>query len=122
VSVERDGRVREIQVKSPTPNSRWIWGAFKLRGRVLRELHGLWREAGRGDEYFGTLVNAYLARGGTAIGVQAGRGYVDVGTLNGYREATRLLEAVKLVSKLTEQSPRDGEPSSRRPVEQRSVS
>ena len=46
------------------------------------------RETG---EYLGTLVNAYLADGGRALGVQAGEAYVDVGTLNGYREATRLL-------------------------------
>jgi hypothetical protein len=57
----------------------------------LHELYDLWSEAGRGDEYVGTLVNAYLARGGRAVGVRAGESYVDVGTLNGYREAIRLL-------------------------------
>ena len=62
-------------------------------GAVLHELHELWREPGRGDEYFGTLVNAYLVRGGRAVGVRAGRAYVDVGTLNGYREAIQLLRA-----------------------------
>ena len=40
----------------------------------------------------GTLVNAWLAAGGRAIGVPAGRAYVDVGTLDGYRAAIRLLE------------------------------
>ena len=37
------------------------------------------------------LLYAYLARGGTAAGVRAGRSYVDVGTLHGYREAIALL-------------------------------
>ena len=60
---------------------------------MLHQLHALWREPQRNDEYFGTLVNAYLARGGFAQAVSAGESYVDVGTLNGYREATRLLEA-----------------------------
>ena len=45
----------------------------------------------RGDEYIGTLVNAYLATGGEAVAVPAGTDYVDVGTLGGYREAMRLL-------------------------------
>ena len=40
------------------------------------------------DEYFGTLVNAYLAQGGRAIGVKAGSAYVDVGTVDGYRAAS----------------------------------
>jgi dTDP-glucose pyrophosphorylase len=86
-----DGTVREIQVKSPDPRSRWIWGAFKLAGRAFHELHELWREPGRGDEYIGTLVNAYLARGGRAVAVCEGEAYVDVGTVRGYREAMNLL-------------------------------
>ena len=88
------GCVREIQVKQPAPQSRWIWGAFKLPGRTLRELHALWREPGRGDPYFGTLVNAWLARGGEAHAVNAGERYVDVGTLHGWRDAARLLDGV----------------------------
>jgi glucose-1-phosphate thymidylyltransferase len=93
VVADGDGRVREIQVKQPRPDSSWIWGAFKMPGRVLRELHTLWRQPGRNDEYMGTLVNGYLARGGEARAVRAGQSYVDVGTLHGYREAIRLLSA-----------------------------
>ncbi len=98
VSIDEQGAVREIQVKSAEPATHWVWGAFKVRGKRLRELYELWRRPDRGDEYLGTLVNAYLAGGGRARGVTAGRAYVDVGTFNGYREATRLLEAVKLLS------------------------
>lgn len=90
---DADGRVREIQVKSPHAESNWIWGAFKLRGQVLRELHTLWLERDRTDEYVGTLVNAYLARGGEARAVPAGEAYFDVGTLQGYREAIQVLSA-----------------------------
>ena len=85
------GRVREIRVKQENPGSPWIWGAFKLSGHTLRELHDLWCEREQRDEYIGTLVNAYLGRGGTAVGVRTGEAYVDVGTLHGYREAIRLL-------------------------------
>jgi dTDP-glucose pyrophosphorylase len=86
-------RVLEVQVKQQGARSNWVWGAFKMPGAVLHELHELWLEPGRRDEYFGTLVNEYLARGGSAVGVRAGRAYVDVGTLNGYREAIQLLRA-----------------------------
>ncbi len=61
----------------------------------MRALHELWRARGRRDEYLGTLVNAWLAEGGEALGVRAGRSYVDVGTLDGYREAMRLLGATE---------------------------
>ncbi len=91
VLTDTAGRVQEIRVKQPNPGSPWIWGAFKLSGQTMRDLHGLWCERDRSDEYLGTLVNAYLAVGGTAIGVRAGEAYVDVGTLHGYREAIRLL-------------------------------
>ena len=91
VVTDDHGRVEEIQVKSAEPRSTWIWGAIKMPGRVFHELYHLWREPGRGDEYIGTLVNAWIAQGGEAIGVRAGESYVDVGTLNGYREAVRLL-------------------------------
>jgi glucose-1-phosphate thymidylyltransferase len=93
VLTDSAGRVLEIRVKQPEPGSNWIWGAFKLSGRTLRELFDLWCERGRRDEYIGTLVNAYLARGGAAVGLRAGEVYVDVGTLHGYREAIRVLSS-----------------------------
>jgi glucose-1-phosphate thymidylyltransferase len=86
-----DGRVLEVQVKQADPASFWIWGALKMPGAVLHQLHALWCERAEQDEYLGTLINAYIARGGQAHGVRAGQAYVDVGTLNGYREAIRLL-------------------------------
>ncbi|HWH72566.1 MAG TPA: sugar phosphate nucleotidyltransferase, partial [Candidatus Sulfotelmatobacter sp.] len=85
------GRVLEIQVKQRSATSNWIWGAFKMPGRVLRELFELWNERERSDEYIGTLVNAYLTRGGEARAVRAGHSYVDIGTLHGYRSAINLL-------------------------------
>jgi glucose-1-phosphate thymidylyltransferase len=91
VVTDATGRVETIEVKRPGARNRWIWGAFKLPGAVLHELNVLWREPGRGDEYIGTLVNTWLARGGQARGVRGGEVYVDVGTLNGYREAVSLL-------------------------------
>ncbi|HEY8570951.1 nucleotidyltransferase family protein [Phenylobacterium sp.] len=91
VVADADGRIREIQVKAPAPSSHWIWGAFKMPGHVFHELHALWLEREREDEYLGTLVNAWMARGGEAWNAPHGTGYVDVGTLHGYREAQRLL-------------------------------
>ena len=93
VVTDADDRVLAIEVKVPQPRSSWIWGAIKMPGAVFHALHELWCEPGRRDEYMGTLVNAWLARGGTARAVRAGEAYVDVGTLHGYREAIRLLNA-----------------------------
>ncbi len=92
VVIDDQGAVREIQVKHRDASTHWIWGAIKMPGRVLHELHALWCRPERGDEYIGTLVNAWLAEGGCAKGLCAGEGYVDVGTLHGYRAALRLLE------------------------------
>lgn len=83
--------VQEIQVKQRDARSNWIWGAFKMSGAGFRDLHRLWKARDGQDEYFGTLVNSYLASGGSAIGVKAGESYVDVGTINGYRTAIALL-------------------------------
>src|SRR5439155_16941268 len=91
-AVVTDGdRVIEIQVKQENARSNWVWGAFKMPGHVFHELHRLWLERQRSDEYFGTLVNAFIAKGGRASGIRAGESYVDVGTLDGYRSAIRLL-------------------------------
>ncbi len=92
VSIEPDANVRGVEVKAPRPRSNWVWGAFKMPGRILHALQLLWRERGKEDEYFGTLLNAYLAAGGRAHGVLAGTDYVDVGTLGGYRAAIQLLD------------------------------
>lgn len=94
VLTDEAGHVREIQVKRADAATPWVWGAFRMPGSVLAALHGLWRAREERDEYLGTLVNAFLAAGGEALGVRAGQAYVDVGTLNGYREAIRLLRAV----------------------------
>lgn len=93
VVTDEDEHVLEIQVKRQDANSSWVWGAFKMPGAILRELFKLWCERERCDEYIGTLVNAYLSRGGEAIGVRAGQAYVDVGTIHGYREAIKVLSA-----------------------------
>jgi glucose-1-phosphate thymidylyltransferase len=85
--------VREIQVKHAQAKTPWVWGAIHMPGRVLHELYALWQQPGRGDEYVGTLVNAYLARGGRAAVSRAGEAYVDVGTFDGYRRAIHLLDA-----------------------------
>lgn len=85
------GRVQSIQVKQKHADSKWIWGLMKMPGATLHALHALWCEPGRRDEFFGTLINEWIARGGMAFGVHAGRDYVDVGTLHGYRRAIQLL-------------------------------
>ena len=82
--------VIEVQVKSSQAASKWIWGAMKMPGVVLRGLHQIWQD--RHDEYLGTLINEFLSRGGRASAFKIGEAYVDVGTLNGYREALRLLD------------------------------
>lgn len=92
VRTTETGAVKEILVKQQHPGTRWVWGAFKMPGHVFRALHDLWLRRECQDEYWGTLVNEYLASGGKAVGIHAGEDYVDVGTLNGYREAIRLLE------------------------------
>ncbi len=91
-AVVTDGeQVVEIQVKTPTPSSYWIWGAFRMPADVFAALHALWQTPQRRDEYVGTLVNAYLAAGGHARGIQAGESYHDIGTVEGYRSAVNTL-------------------------------
>lgn len=91
VVTDQQDRVREVQVKTPEPNSNWVWGAFRVPARDLHNLHELWRERKQQDQYIGTLVNEYISRGGLVQAVRRGERYVDVGTLHGYREAVNLL-------------------------------
>ena len=91
VITDDSDRVVEVQVKSNHAASNWVWGAFKLSGAVLERLFRIWSERGSSDAYIGTVVNAYIHRGGRATAARAGQAYVDVGTLHGYREAMRLL-------------------------------
>ncbi|HET7410920.1 MAG TPA: sugar phosphate nucleotidyltransferase [Paracoccaceae bacterium] len=91
VVTDADGRVEEIQVKSAQARSTWVWGAFRMPGAVFHELHRFWRARPEPDEFIGTLVNAWLAEGGEAVGVRAGELYADVGTLEGYQTVMQLL-------------------------------
>lgn len=91
VKIDDHGSVHQIVVKQRDAGTNWIWGAIKMPGHVFHQLHQLWQKPGRGDEYFGTLVNAWLAEGGTAMGIRAGTSYIDTGTLSGYRTAMHML-------------------------------
>ena len=92
------GRIEQIQVKQHNAASNWIWGAFRMPGQIFHDLHQLWLDRNKQDEYFGTLINAYIAEGGVAYGVRAGQSYVDVGTLHGYRSAIQLLSEPRTVN------------------------
>jgi glucose-1-phosphate thymidylyltransferase len=92
----RGRQVTEVQVKVPHPDSHWVWGAVRMPASIFRALHDLWLEPDRGDEYLGTLVNAYLERGGSAVGVAAGERYFDIGTIDGYRSAIDALRPTAL--------------------------
>ena len=91
VITDASDNVLEIRVKQPQPGTHWIWGAFQMPGATFCELHELWQQRDRQDEYLGTLVNAWLARGGSAAAVRAGQSYSDVGTMRGFHEAIRVL-------------------------------
>jgi dTDP-glucose pyrophosphorylase len=102
---DAEGNVLEIQVKQQTASSHWVWGAFKLTGAILVELHALWCERERQDPYMGTLVNEYLRRGGHAVAIQAGEQYFDVGSVDGYRRAMHRLGGMQLPADLHSISP-----------------
>ena len=91
VLLDGGDRIVGMQVKDPAPASRWMWGAFRAEARVLRELQALCLARGGRDEYMGSLVNAWIEQGGAPTGIRAGEVYVDVGTVNGYRDALRLV-------------------------------
>ena len=93
VVIGSDHSVKRIEVKQAAPSTHWIWGGVRLSGSVFQQLHNLWLDRNKGDEYLGSLINAWLGKGGQALGIPAGIAYVDVGTLHGYRSAIRLLES-----------------------------
>jgi glucose-1-phosphate thymidylyltransferase len=50
--------------------------SIKMPGTVLCQLYDLWCERNQSDEYPGTFVNEYIARGGMALGMKSGSAYV----------------------------------------------
>lgn len=99
VDTDEQGQVRRIHVKDVAAPSHWVWGAFRMPGQIFHELYKFWHARGERESYVGTLINAWLAQGGQAVGVRAGERYVDVGTLHGYREAMQLLSRAPTVSR-----------------------
>jgi dTDP-glucose pyrophosphorylase len=95
VEIGIDGYISQIRVKETNVTSNLIWGAFKMPGTIFHKLYELWLIRERKDEFFGTLVNAYLEIGGKASGIYASEQYVDIGTMHGYRNAIKLLWEVQ---------------------------
>jgi glucose-1-phosphate thymidylyltransferase len=87
------GYVQEVQVKKADPRSHWIWGAVTIRGEAFHRLRLLWESRHRADNYLGELLNAFIAAGNPVRGKFAGESYMDVGTLEGYRNAQDFLRA-----------------------------
>ncbi len=75
------------------PRSHWIWGAVTIRGEAFHRLRLLWESRHRADNYLGELLNAFIAAGNPVRGKFAGESYMDVGTLEGYRNAQDFLRA-----------------------------
>ena len=83
--------VKEVQVKQAKPDSHWIWGAVTIRGEAFHRLRLLWESRHRADKYLGELLNAFIAAGNPVRGKFTGESYMDVGTLEGYRNAVDFL-------------------------------
>jgi glucose-1-phosphate thymidylyltransferase len=101
VVCDEQGYVREVQVKKITASSNWIWGAVVAAGESLHRLKLLWESRHRGDEYLGDLLNAFIAAGNMVRGRYCGELYMDVGTLEGYRNAQDCLRADRQAVKIT---------------------
>lgn len=93
VVCDQFGYVEEVQVKKQDARSHWIWGAVTARGDSFHRLRLLWEARHRTDEYLGDLLNAFIAAGNVVEGKFAGELYMDVGTLEGYRNALDYLRA-----------------------------
>jgi len=99
VVCDEQGYVRQIQVKKPDATSNWIWGAVTCRGEAFHRLKLLWESRHRADQYLGDLLNAFIAAGNVVRAKYCGEVYMDVGTLEGYRNAQDYLRAMKECSK-----------------------
>jgi dTDP-glucose pyrophosphorylase len=85
--------VLKVEGKVPDPQSHWIWGAITATGEAFHSLKLLWEARHRGDEYLGSLLNAYIDAGNAVRGHHAGETYIDVGTMHGFRQAQDFLQA-----------------------------
>lgn len=93
VTCDELGYVQEVQVKNNDARSHWIWGAVTARGESFHRLKLLWEARHRVDEYLGDLLNAFIAAGNVVQGRYSGEVYMDIGTLDGYRNAQDYLRA-----------------------------
>jgi glucose-1-phosphate thymidylyltransferase len=87
------GFVQQVQVKRRDAASHWIWGAVTARGESFHRLKLLWESRHRTDEFLGDLLNAFIAAGNVVKGRHCGEVYMDVGTMEGYRNAQDYLRA-----------------------------
>lgn len=84
-------RVARIEVKTPGPRERRVWGAVTMPARAYLDLWGLWRQRRKRDQFLGHLLNAWISAGGLVTASHTGIEYWDVGTLAGYRQALQRL-------------------------------
>ncbi len=91
--------VERVEVKSPGPSDRRVWGAVAMPAAGLLALHRLWQQPGRRDQFLGHLLNAWIAAGGRVTADRAGTEYWDVGTIAGYRAAMARLGAGEAVQR-----------------------
>lgn len=87
VIADQDGRVIRVEVKTPGPPQRRVWGAITSPGRDFIALEQLWRQRRCQDQYLGHLFNAWIAAGGSLTSDDQGTHYWDIGTPEGYERA-----------------------------------
>jgi glucose-1-phosphate thymidylyltransferase len=97
VTCDDQGFAQQVQVKVASPACNWVWGAITTTGAAFNALKLLWESRHRADAYIGNLFNGYLAAGNSIRGLHVGEVYLDVGTLDGYRQAQDYLREVQKV-------------------------
>ncbi|HXE31950.1 MAG TPA: hypothetical protein VN515_09140 [Terriglobales bacterium] len=82
-------RVARVEVKSCRDPRRRIWGAITAPGHEYLALERFWRVRGRGEQFLGDLLNAWIAAGNPVTYDCQGTRYWDIGTPAGYEYALR---------------------------------
>jgi dTDP-glucose pyrophosphorylase len=81
------GQVLRVEVKQAGEARRRVWGAITAPGGEFLDLAECWNQRERRDQYFGHLLNAWIAAGHRVSCDEAGSGYWDIGTPAGYARA-----------------------------------
>lgn len=93
VSIDKNNKVKKIEVKVPNPSTKWTWGIGKIKVSEALKMLDMLPEGDESVRILGNIANTYINNGNSAHAVRIAKShYIDIGRKEDYHRANKFVK------------------------------